>query len=102
MDCLEKSKNPPSMKLYDDPEVEEKIIEVRESGLGATARVPNEKDTWEGWEDSAVPPENLGNYLRDLRNLFKNMNMACSLYGHFGQGCVHTRIDFDMYTDGRN
>ncbi len=98
MTALAKIKNAPTMKLYDDKEVEEKITEVRESGLGATARVPNRKDTWEGWEDSAVPPEKLGNYLRDLRKLFQKYEYGCSLYGHFGQGCVHTRIDFDMYT----
>src|SRR5437588_1734625 len=85
-------------KLYDDPEAEKKIWEVRESGLGATAYVPGEPDTYEGWEDSAVPPENLANYLRDLRSLFNKYGYACSLYGHFGQGCVHTRIDWDPHT----
>lgn len=97
---MEKLKNRPAlfMKLYDDEEVEKKLWEVRESGLGSTARIPNEKDTWEGWEDSAVHPKDLGNYLRDLRKLFQKYEYACALYGHFGQGCVHTRIDFDMYT----
>jgi FAD/FMN-containing dehydrogenase/Fe-S oxidoreductase len=95
---LQARPNAPSMKLYDDPSMEQKIIAIRESGLGATARVPGQKDTWEGWEDSAVPPANLGNYLRDLRELYKKYEYACALYGHFGQGCVHTRIDFDMYT----
>jgi len=99
MAALKKKPNAPEMKLYDDPDTEEKITIVRESGLGATARVPNEKDTWEGWEDSAVPPEKLGGYLRDLRKLFNKYEYACALYGHFGQGCVHTRIDFDMYTN---
>jgi FAD/FMN-containing dehydrogenase/Fe-S oxidoreductase len=98
MEALKTKRNPPTMKLYDDPPVEEKILEVRESGLGATARVPDQRDTWEGWEDSAVPPSKLGDYLRDLRSLFKKYNYACALYGHFGQGCVHTRIDFDLYT----
>ena len=46
----------------------EHIWEVRESGLGATAFVPGEPDTWEGWEDSAVAPEKLGGYLRELRD----------------------------------
>lgn len=99
MDGLVKQKNCPSMKLFDDKEVEHKIIEVRESGLGSTARVPNQKDTWEGWEDSAVPVEQLGNYLRDLRKLLDKYEYACSLYGHFGQACVHTRIDFDLFTN---
>jgi len=96
MDALKKTKKPPSMKLFDDPEQERTIWLVRRSGLGATARVPNAKDTWEGWEDSAVPPEKLGNYLRDLRKLLTEFGYACALYGHFGQGCVHTRIDFDL------
>ena len=98
MEELKKKPQPPSMKLYDEPPVEKILWKVRESGLGATARIPNEKDTWPGWEDSAVPPEKLGNYLRDLRKLFKKYDYKCALYGHFGQGCVHTRIDFDLYT----
>jgi FAD/FMN-containing dehydrogenase/Fe-S oxidoreductase len=99
MDAL-RSKNghAPSMKLYDDPAVEHVIWTVRESGLGATARVPGQPDTWEGWEDSAVPPARLGDYLRGLRKLFDRYGYGCALYGHFGQGCVHTRIDFDLVT----
>jgi FAD/FMN-containing dehydrogenase/Fe-S oxidoreductase len=85
-------------KLYDNKESESKIWEVRESGLGATAFVPGDPDTYEGWEDSAVPPENLAAYLRDLRGLFDKYGYACALYGHFGQGCVHTRIDWDPHT----
>ena len=88
----------PSMKLYDNPQQEERLWQIRESGLGATAFVPGQPVTWEGWEDSAVPPERLGDYLRDLRKLFDEFHYGCSLYGHFGQGCVHTRIDFDLMT----
>ena len=98
MDALKNSAGAPSMKLFDDSEEEQTIWLVRRSGLGATARVPGAKDTWEGWEDSAVPPEKLGNYLRDLRKLLTDFGYACALYGHFGQGCVHTRIDFDLVT----
>jgi FAD/FMN-containing dehydrogenase/Fe-S oxidoreductase len=98
MEALRQTDNPPSMKLYDDPAVEKTIWKVRESGLGATAHVPNQKITWEGWEDSSVPPENLGKYLRELRALFEKYGYMCDLYGHFGQGCVHTRIDFDLET----
>ncbi len=98
MESLKNKPNPPSMKLYDDPDTEKVLWKVRESGLGATARIPNEKDTWPGWEDSAVPPEKVGNYLRELRKLFQKFGYKCALYGHFGQGCVHTRIDFDLST----
>lgn len=86
----------PSVKLYDDPDLEKKIWEVREAGLGATARVPGEPVTWEGWEDSAVPPDKVGVYLRELRKLYNKFGYACSLYGHFGDGCIHTRIDFGL------
>lgn len=96
MDSLKRLPNPPSMKLYDDPREEEKIWKVREAGLGATARVPGDPVTWEGWEDSAVPPEKLGTYLRALRKLFQKFGYECSLYGHFGDGCIHTRIDFGL------
>ena len=85
-------------RLYDDPAAEARIWEVRESGLGATAFVPGEPDTYEGWEDSAVPPEHLPGYLRGLRALFDRYGFGCALYGHFGQGCVHTRIDWDPHT----
>ena len=84
------------MKLYTDPYEEEKMWEIRESGLGATARVPGDPVTWEGWEDSAVPPHQVGIYLRALRKLFNKFGYACSLYGHFGDGCIHTRIDFGL------
>jgi FAD/FMN-containing dehydrogenase/Fe-S oxidoreductase len=96
MDDLKKLPDAPTMKLYDDPDEEKKIWEVREAGLGATARVPDEPVTWEGWEDSAVPPDKVGTYLRLLRALFKKYDYGCSLYGHFGDGCIHTRIDFGL------
>ncbi|HET9598390.1 MAG TPA: FAD-linked oxidase C-terminal domain-containing protein [Anaeromyxobacteraceae bacterium] len=98
MDALRRAPHAPSMKLFDDPEQEHVLWKVRESGLGATARVPGEKDTWEGWEDSAVPIDRLGAYLRGLRALFDRYGYGCALYGHFGQGCVHTRIDFGLTT----
>jgi FAD/FMN-containing dehydrogenase/Fe-S oxidoreductase len=100
MEQLESGERPPSMKLHDDPDVQQKLWEVRESGLSATAIVPGEKDKWEGWEDSAVPPDKLGAYLRDLRRLYDKYGYHASLYGHFGDGCVHTRIDFDLVTKG--
>jgi FAD/FMN-containing dehydrogenase/Fe-S oxidoreductase len=98
MTALKKLPDAPSMKLFDDPDEEKKIWEVREAGLGATARVPDEPVTWEGWEDSAVPPEKIGVYLRALRKLFEKYDYHCSLYGHFGEGCIHTRIEFGLKT----
>lgn len=88
----------PEAKLFRDPGKERRIWHVRESGLGATAHVPGMKENWEGWEDSAVAPEKLGKYLRGLKQLYEKYNYVGSFYGHFGQGCVHTRIDFDLKT----
>ena len=83
-------------RLYDDPKRAEQVWKVRESGLGATAHVPGKPLTWEGWEDSAVAPEKLGGYLRDLRGLLEKHRYEGDFYGHFGQGCVHVRINFDL------
>ena len=84
------------MKVYDDEADERVVWKVRESALGATAFVPGEPITWEGWEDSAVPPEKLGEYLRALCKLYEKYGYKGALYGHFGMGCVHTRINFDL------
>src|SRR5205823_5776898 len=73
----------PSMKLYDDEKEEKEVWEIREGGLGATAFVPGQDDTWEGWEDSAVAPEKLGGYLRDLHALYGRYGYFGALYGHF-------------------
>ncbi|MFF4488036.1 FAD-binding and (Fe-S)-binding domain-containing protein [Streptomyces sp. NPDC001544] len=92
----EKDKN---VAFSDNPDREEKMLKAREAGLGVTARPPDDRETWEGWEDSAVPPERLGDYLRDLKKLFEEFDYGHpSLYGHFGQGCVHTRIPFGLKT----
>lgn len=98
MERLGRSGKPPSMKLVEDGPTQALIWKVRESALGATAHVPNKPLTWEGWEDASVPPPRLGEYLRKLRALLDRYGYACDLYGHFGQGCVHTRIDFDLVT----
>jgi Fe-S oxidoreductase/FAD/FMN-containing dehydrogenase len=98
MAALQRAGNPPAMKLYDNKEEESHIWEVRESGLGATAHVPNAKDAWPGWEDAAVHPKDLGSYLRDFRKLMDKFDYDAALYGHFGQACVHCRIDFDLHT----
>jgi FAD/FMN-containing dehydrogenase/Fe-S oxidoreductase len=75
-----------------------RIWKVRESALGATVFVPGEESGWEGWEDSAVPPDKLGAYLRELFALIKQYGYRTPMYGHFGQGCVHLRITFDLKT----
>jgi FAD/FMN-containing dehydrogenase/Fe-S oxidoreductase len=81
------------------PEEAASVWYVRESALGAVVFVPGEPDAWEGWEDAAVPPAELGNYLRAITALMAEYGYRSPLYGHYGQGCVHTRINFDFRSD---
>ena len=84
------------IKLYDQPEQEEHVWKVREAGLGATAFLPGKEDTYEGWEDAAVPPERVGDYLRDIGKLGEKYGYSSALYGHYGNGCIHARWNFDL------
>ena len=68
---------------------------IREAGLGSTA-FPESHDHWPGWEDSAVPPSKAGAYLRDLHKLYEKHGLSGAMYGHFGQGCIHSRISFEL------
>jgi FAD/FMN-containing dehydrogenase/Fe-S oxidoreductase len=81
------------------PEEAASIWHVRDSALGAMVFVPGEPDRFEGWEDAAVPPEQLGKYLRAITALMAEYRFRSPLYGHYGQGCVHTRINFDFHTE---
>ncbi len=99
LEALGRTEHHPRVNFSDDAAKEKQIWTAREAGLGATARPPGMSDTWPGWEDSAVPPDRLGDYLRDLSKLFNEFGLDDpSLYGHFGQGCVHVRIPFDLVT----
>ena len=88
-----------SHRIVADPGEQEQLWTAREAGLGATAFVPGQPDTWEGWEDSAVPPARLGDYLRDFRALLERHGYDTAFYGHFGDGLVHCRIDFDLRSE---
>lgn len=86
----------PTVRICTDVTEQSKIWAIRESALGANSFVPGCDPTWEGWEDSAVSPEKLGGYLRDLQTLFNKYCYKSVFYGHFGQGCVHNRVNFDF------
>lgn len=101
IDDLHGGDNDPTVSYLDDPSREDKLWKVREGGLGATAYPPHGRETHEGWEDAAVDPRRVGQYLRDFRDLLREFDYAtASLYGHFGHGCIHTRIPFDLTTAG--
>ncbi len=86
-------------ELVRDKKQQAQLWTVRKDGLPATAKVPEWPETHEGWEDSAVPREKLGDYLRDFRKLLHKHGYESTLYGHFGDGLVHCRIDCDLVTE---
>ncbi|HEY8998478.1 MAG TPA: FAD-binding oxidoreductase, partial [Edaphobacter sp.] len=85
-------------RVYNSDEAH-RVWAIRESGLGATSFVPGKRTGWEGWEDAAVAPEKLGVYLRDIFALMQEFGYWAPMYGHFGQGCVHMRLSFDLETE---
>jgi FAD/FMN-containing dehydrogenase/Fe-S oxidoreductase len=92
---LAKKAEKPTMKLFEDPGEQKQVWLVRESSIGVS-RVPPELETWSCWEDAAVAPDRLGDYLRDFKKLLDRHGYYCVFFGHYGQGCVHSRITFDL------
>ncbi|MGA5702993.1 FAD-binding and (Fe-S)-binding domain-containing protein [Peterkaempfera bronchialis] len=94
-----------TVTVLTDPDEQRQLWSVREAGAGIVTRLPPDPsqpearggaEAWPGWEDSAVPPERLGSYLRRLRALLAAHGLRGVPYGHFGEGCVHLRIDFPL------
>ncbi|NED96562.1 FAD-binding oxidoreductase [Phytoactinopolyspora alkaliphila] len=73
---------------------------IRKDGAGLATRDAAGREAWPGWEDAAVPPANLGAYLRQFRSLLSNYGLRGLSYGHFGEGCIHVRINFDLLSAG--
>lgn len=90
--------NAPNMVLYDSPKEQLRVWGIRELGGSASSLsdVPGERDPLVGWEDAAVDPARLGDYLREFYRLIERFNYKTSLYGHFGDGCIHSWITFDL------
>jgi len=84
------------LRLVTDPARQALVWQVREAGLGLTSRHPVLGDTYNGWEDPAVAPERLGPYVADLQKLLDRHGLHSALFGHFGDGCVHAHMDFDL------
>ncbi|GAB2974881.1 FAD-binding and (Fe-S)-binding domain-containing protein [Streptomyces pseudoechinosporeus] len=86
-------------RVVDSAAERRSLWRVREDGAGLAARLVDGGESWPGWEDAAVAPEQLAAYLRDFRKLLATHELTGVLYGHFGAGCVHVRIDFDLATE---
>ncbi len=89
----------PGALVETDPARQAAVWKIRTDGAGLATRAPDGSQAWPGWEDSAVPPDRLGAYLRDLRDLFARHGVHGAAYGHFGEGCLHIRIDFDLVSE---
>ncbi|WP_078618313.1 MULTISPECIES: FAD-binding and (Fe-S)-binding domain-containing protein [unclassified Streptomyces] len=83
-----------------DPAGQRALWRIREDAAGTATRMPDGREAWPGWEDCAVPPARLGAYLKEFRRLLTAHGLRGTPYGHFGDGCIHVRIDFDLLTEG--
>ncbi|MFI7403581.1 FAD-binding and (Fe-S)-binding domain-containing protein [Streptomyces sp. NPDC049541] len=82
-----------------DPGGQRALWRIREDASGTATRMPDGSEAWPGWEDCAVQPARLGAYLRDFRRLLTSHGLRGTPYGHFGDGCIHVRIDFDLLSE---
>ncbi|HEY7299537.1 MAG TPA: FAD-linked oxidase C-terminal domain-containing protein [Xanthobacteraceae bacterium] len=85
------------MRVIESADDQSAIWELRESGVGAS-HIPGEEEAWPSWEDAAVPPERLGSYLREFKKLNERYGYRYTLFGHFGDGCIHARMTFGLKT----
>lgn len=88
----------PRARIYTEPEAAA-VWRIRESGPRAASNMPGAPPRWEGWDDASVAPEKLGAYLRDLRRLLDEHHYEAAFYGHFGEGCIHMQVSFDLQSD---
>jgi Fe-S oxidoreductase/FAD/FMN-containing dehydrogenase len=98
IDALKRTVDPPNIRLYTQNEAR-LVWKIRESGARSAAAAPGSSPEWEGWDDAAVAPEKLGAYLRDIRKLLDEYNYHAAFYGHFGHGCIHMRVSFDLESE---
>ena len=95
---LRRSGLPLRTRLVTDPRAQAVLWRCRRDGTGLATRRADGAEAWAGWEDAAVPPERLGDYLRGLDELMARHRLSGASYGHFGEGCMHMRMDFDLLT----
>ncbi len=98
VETLRRLPNAPNMRVYTRAEAKA-VWRIRESGPRAAISAPGAPPRYEGWDDSAVPPEKLGGYLRDLRALLNEYHYQAVYYGHFGHACIHMQISFDLRSE---
>ncbi len=98
VDTLGQRRNPAQVRIHSDYHDQAAVWDIRRHAAG-TARTPIGQGGHPGWpnfEDAAVPPQRLGDYLDDFVALLRSYDYHGALYGHFGEGCVHSRLDFRL------
>ncbi|MCM3882155.1 FAD-binding and (Fe-S)-binding domain-containing protein [Frankia sp. R82] len=83
-------------RIVTDPAEQARLWRIREDGAGLAGRAPSGQPAWPGLEDAAVPPARLGDYLARFDELVADHGMTSAPYGHFGDGCMHVRLDFPL------
>lgn len=86
----------PDVRFIEEPSAQAALWTIREDGAGHSARLADGTKAWPGFEDSAVPPDRLGSYLRELRHLLTEQGLQAISYGHYGEGCIHLRVGFGL------
>jgi FAD/FMN-containing dehydrogenase/Fe-S oxidoreductase len=95
--CRRLRRSGANMHVFEDASEQSAIWRIREAGVGSS-HIPGEEEAWPSWEDAAVPPDRLGAYLREFKKLCERYDYRYTLFGHFGDGCVHVRITFGLKT----
>jgi FAD/FMN-containing dehydrogenase len=85
------------VRVIEDPSDQTAVWKIREAGVGSS-HIPNVEEAWPSWEDAAVPPDRLGPYLRDFKKLCERYGYGYTVFGHFGDGCIHARMTFGLRT----
>ncbi|MGH9254616.1 MAG: FAD-binding and (Fe-S)-binding domain-containing protein [Vicinamibacterales bacterium] len=98
VDRVKRSSDAPNIRVYTKAEAKA-VWRIREAGPRAAISAPGAPPRYEGWDDSAVPPQHLGGYLRDLRTLLNEYGYQAVYYGHFGHACIHMQISFDLRSE---
>lgn len=89
-----------AQRIVTDEREANRLWGIRSDGAGLAGRTETNAEAWPGWEDAAVPPRNLGAYLREFDTLMERHGVHGQPYGHFGDGCVHVRLDFPLTKGG--
>jgi FAD/FMN-containing dehydrogenase/Fe-S oxidoreductase len=98
IDRLQRLSDAPQVRTYSASEAKA-VWKIREAGPRAAISAPGKPPRYEGWDDAAVPPAKLGRYLRDLRSLLDEYRYEAAYYGHFGHGCIHMQVSFDLQSE---